>query len=209
MDFLLEPLLDMYGPWPYLVIFGVLLACGMGLPIPEDVTLFVAGVLAYYGVCNIYTVIAVSMVGVIFGDSLMWWLGRHYGRALTQKWIFRKLLHEDRLDAVAKRLKANKGERLLFAARFMPGLRAPFFFSAGILHVPYAKFIFYDGMAAILSVPAIVGCVYYFGDNLDQVIRTIKKAEYGIIATIVAGILFLIVKWYWQMRRNAGAAKGA
>jgi len=200
MDALVDILLSFYGPWPYILIFGILLLCGLGLPIPEDVTLFAAGLISYYGVTPVGWMIVVSFVGVIIGDSICFFLGAHYGRKLTKKWIFHKLLPDDRLDAVRKKFN-ERGEKLLFAARFMPGLRAPIFFSAGTLHVPYRKFLLYDGGAALISVPAIVGAVYYFGDSLDHVVRVIKRVEYGIVLVLVAIVLAVLGKWYVTHRK--------
>jgi protein MpaA len=202
MDFLLDLLLDLYGPVPYAIIFSILIACGFGLPIPEDITLFAAGALAYYGVVDFFWILLLSFVGVMLGDSIMFMLGARYGRKLTRVWIFRKLLPDDRLDQVGKSLN-EKGVKLLFAARFMPGLRAPIFFSAGALHIPFRKFFFYDGLAALLSVPAIVGAVFYFGDTLDHVIEVIKHVENGIVVLIFSTIGFLIGRHYWQKRKNS------
>lgn len=204
MDTLVDFIANFYGPTPYFIIFGILLICGLGVPIPEDITLFAAGVLSYYGLTDVWTMIAVSMLGVLLGDSIIFWLGARYGRKITKKWFFARILPEERLDAVSKQL-ANKGNRLIFAARFMPGLRAPIFFSVGTLHVPYRVFLFYDGTAALLSVPAIVGAVYYFGDQLDHVVRVIQQIEHGIVFVIFAALIFFGAKWY---RKHRKAKKG-
>lgn len=200
MDRLVDFLLNFHGPTPYFLIFGILLLCGLGLPIPEDITLFAAGLLSYYGLTNLWVAIVVSYFGVLIGDSIVFALGAHYGRKLTKKWIFHKLLPDERLNAV--RVKFHKrGNKLIFAARFMPGLRAPIFFSAGTLHLPYRIFLFYDGLAALLSVPTIVGAVYYFGDHLDHVVRVIQRIEHGIVLVIIGLILAGAGKWYITHRR--------
>lgn len=200
MDWIAVNIVEFYGPTSYLLIFGVLMVCGLGLPIPEDIVLFAAGLFSYYGVSNLWLMIAVSFLGVMVGDGIIFWLGHHYGRKLTKKWIFHKLLPDDRLNAVQRKFH-QRGNPLIFMARFMPGLRAPIFFSAGALHLPYRIFIFYDGVAALLSVPAILGAVYYFGDELDEVVETIKRVENGIVLIIVAFILAIIAKWYVTHRR--------
>jgi membrane protein DedA with SNARE-associated domain len=201
MDALVDFLLNFYGPMPYLIVFGILLACGMGVPIPEDITLVVGGILAYYGVCNVWVMIGVCLAGVMIGDSLVFWLGAKYGRPLTKKWFFHKVLPDERLDAVQGKFK-RYGNKLIFAARFMPGLRAPIFFSAGVLHLPFSVFFWFDGVAALLSVPAIVGGVYVFGDEIDQFIKAMRSFEYGIFAAILAVILLLVVKWYLNHRQS-------
>lgn len=200
MDRLLDFLLNFHGPTPYFVIFGILISCGIGLPIPEDIILLTAGLLAYYGLTNVWLTVGIGLLGVILGDTLIFWLGSHYGRKLTKKWFFHKLLPDDRLIAVSRRFK-RRGNRLIFAARFMPGLRAPIFFSAGTLHLPYRIFLFYDGLAALLSVPLIIGAVYYFGDNLDQVVQSIQKFEHGIVLVIFMVMMLMLGKWYVTHRK--------
>ena len=90
MDAVVEFLLNFSGPTPYFMVFGILLLCGLGLPIPEDVTLILGGILSYYGLCDLSLMIVVCFAGVMVGDSLMFWLGAHYGRQLTKKWFFHK-----------------------------------------------------------------------------------------------------------------------
>lgn len=208
MDQLVDFLLNFYGPWPYLLIFGILLLCGFGLPIPEDISLFAAGLLAYYGVCDLWLMIAVGFAGVMVGDSIMWWLGFRYGRILMRKAFFQKLLPEERIEMASRRFNEKGSKRLLFFGRFMPGLRAPIYFTAGMLHVPYARFFVMDGLAALLSVPAIIGAVYYFGDELDLVVRWIRKIEHG-IAFLVLGILAAILAKWWITHRRAQSKASA
>ncbi len=207
MDLMLDFLLGFYGPTPYILLFCILLACGFGLPIPEDITLFAGGVLSYYGICNVYVMIVVCLAGVLIGDSIVFWLGHHYGRKLTRVWFFKKILTEERLELVRHKF-ADRGNRMIFAARFMPGLRTPVFFSVGTLHVPFRVFFFYDGLAALISVPAIVGAVYYFGDQLEKVVDSIKKVEHGILALIALAILAFVAKRYLSRRKLNGGSAG-
>jgi membrane protein DedA with SNARE-associated domain len=189
------------GFTPYFLLFGVLLACGLGVPIPEDITLFVGGMLAYYDIVNVWVVIFVCMAGVLIGDSTIFFLGTKYGRALTNKPFFHKFLPPERL-AIVKEKFHEKGNRVIFAARFMPGLRAPTFFSAGTLHLPFRVFFFYDGMAALISVPTIVWVVYHFGALADQVIGIIRRVEHSIIFVVVALILVAVAKWHFNRQRQ-------
>ncbi len=200
MDFIVDFLIDYYGPIPYLAIFFILLACGLGLPIPEDITLIAAGILTYYGVCDVWVMIGVCLLGVLVGDSFMFWLGHHYGRKLIKRWPFRVFIDETKIDGIRNKLQ-NHGGKLLFSARFMPGLRSTVFFASGMLHFPYRKLLIYDGAAALISVPAIVYSVFYFGDFLEHVIKLIKKVEGGIAGVIAALIIFFIVK-YWLKHKK-------
>jgi membrane protein DedA with SNARE-associated domain len=200
MDHLVDFLLNFYGPTPYFLVLGILLACGLGLPVPEDITLFAAGLLCYYGLTSLWPMVGVALLGVIMGDSLIFFLGHKFGRRLTKRWFFHKLLPDDRLIAVQNKFH-KRGNKLIFAARFMPGLRAPIFFSAGTLHLPARVFWFYDGMAALISVPAIIGAVYFFGDELDHVVRVIRKIEHGILFVVFGVAVAIFTKWYITHRK--------
>jgi len=203
MSQIAEFLLGFRGPKAYGLVFLILLACGLGVPIPEDITL--AGVLAYYKAGNVWGMIAVGFAGVMVGDGAMFWLGRRYGLALARKPLVSKILTEARLARVSEVLR-TRGNRILFAARFMPGLRSPLFFTAGALGVPVRVFLFYDGLAALISVPAIVYSVFFFGHQLEDVVLAIKQANQGIVALIVIVTIALAVKW--RLGRKGAAKEG-
>lgn len=186
---------------PYVLVFLILLACGMGLPVPEDITLFVAGMLAYYGKADVFAMIVVCMGGVLIGDSSIFLLGAKYGPGITKKPFFRKYLTPDRLDSIKEKLHRN-GNKVIFASRFMPGLRAPTFFCAGVLHLPLKIFLLYDGMAALISVPTIVWLVYHFGHLADEVFTAITHVEHLIVFGIVTGVAVITGKWYLHHKRS-------
>lgn len=200
MDFLVDFLLNFYGPVHYLFVFGVLLLCGFGIPIPEDITLIVAGVISYYGLTDVHLMTVVGFFGVMFGDSTIFLLGQKYGMRLSRAGLFSRVLTPERLESVSATFR-KRGNKMLFAARFMPGVRTAMFFSAGTLGIPFRVFFFYDGLAALLSVPLIVYSVFYFGDELDQVVRWIKRIEHGIIFVILAVVGFAVVKWVLSKRK--------
>lgn len=204
MQEMLSFMLNFHGLMPYILVFSILLACGLGVPIPEDITLFVGGMLAYNGIVNVWVMILVCMAGVLVGDTTIFLLGAKYGRKLTDKPFFHKFLSPERLAIVQEKFH-EKGNKVIFAARFMPGLRAPTFFSAGTLHLPFRVFFFYDGMAALISVPTIVWVVYHFGGLANKVIGIIRQVEHGIIAVVVIIILFLIFKWHLNKNKQQPA----
>jgi membrane protein DedA with SNARE-associated domain len=201
MESLIEFLLYSQGPVPYIVAFSVLVACGIGLPIPEDITLFAMGLISYYGLTDIRISIAVCLVGVLLGDSVIYFIGHHYGSRMAKRGIFAKLLPPDRMKRT-RELYHKYGNKLIFVARFMPGLRAPAYFSAGTFHLPYKVFIFYDGMAALLSVPLLVGAVYYFGDHVDHVIQVARKVQNGIVFLVLGLVLIFVIKHYVMQKRS-------
>lgn len=189
------------GPWPYVIVFAVLLACGFGLPVPEDITLFVAGIMSYLGKSDVFMMIVVAMGGVLIGDGTIFLLGHKYGRQIAGKGIFKRILHPERFAAIQEKFH-DHGNKIIFGARFMPGLRTPIFFSAGTMHIPFRVFLFYDGLAALISVPAIVYTTFYFGNQIEKVVKIVRSVENGITITVIAVAAFFAIRWYIKHRKK-------
>ncbi len=195
LDAFIDYLASFSGIGAYLIILGWLLLCGLGVPVPEDIALFAAGLLAYNEAAEIYTMIIVAMFGVMAGDSIIFGLGRRYGLNLIQQTFLKRFLTPESL-AKAQEMFQKRGNAIFFFVRFAPGFRAPVFFSAGALKVPYRIFAFYDGLAALISVPTIVYTTYYFGDRITEVIGMFRRTNEGLFAAIVLVVAVILFKRY-------------
>ena len=204
MENLLKTLLIGSQGWAaYGTIFGILLACGVGVPFPEDVSLIFGGYLVFRGAANLPMMVATGFLGILAGDSIIYWGGRRLGdRARTDHGRFlRRLLTPERRARV-EALFARHGEKIVMAARFMPGVRAVSFFTAGSAGMPYARFICFDGLAALASAPAFVFLGFRFGRQLQRVIELLKRFQ---TATAIA-ILVIACAWlgwrHWRDNRT-------
>ncbi len=202
----MEALVDflIHQPWwaIHATLFGVLLACGLGMPVPEDIILFTMGYCAYLGLADLKLGIFVCMIGVLVGDVTIYFLGHHFGTKLTQKGFFKRILPEHRMEKT-RTLFHRWGNKLIFVARFMPGLRAPVYFSAGTLQLPFKIFFLYDFLAAIISVPTFVYSMYYFGSNVEGVIKKAHQIQGGIAALIIAIVAFFLIKHFYFKEKEA------
>ena len=188
-----------YGSYSYGVILAVLLACGFGLPLPEDVTLVAGGILASRDIIDFKFTVAVCMVGVLAGDGTIFFLGSRYGKRLRRAKFFSLVLPEKR-DAAVKSIFDKYGDKVIFMARFMPGLRTPLFFATGSYHVPFWKFFMLDGLAALISVPLWVYVGYLFGANLEELERVMRHAQAGIFLGLGLITLFFVGVYFLKKR---------
>ena len=90
MDSLLAHLSSLSADSVYLTLIGILLLCGLGMPIPEDISLISAGYLAHLGVVGVHRVFMVCLLAVLLGDSMAFGLGWKWGHRLLKTRFLRR-----------------------------------------------------------------------------------------------------------------------
>ncbi len=213
---LLDFLVRIFTDNGYVAVFVILLICGFGVPIPEDISLVAGGVIAGLGYANVHVMCGVGIVGVLAGDSLMFMVGRIFGeRALRLRWVA-YLLTPKRYALVQAKF-TRFGNRLMFVARFLPGLRSPIFLTAGMTRrVSFIRFFMLDGFAALISVPIWVYLGYYGAQNHDWLLKWLERGKV-IVLIVAVVILAFFARYFWkrtsrrrsllrlrQSRRNRG-----
>ena len=105
MDIWLQQLSALQGLPAYALTFGLLLACGIGAPMNEDIVLLVAASLTLNQVMEPVPLMVVSWLGLLAGDALIFHWGYRYGaRMLKTKW-FARVVPEDRLQGFQERVR--------------------------------------------------------------------------------------------------------
>jgi len=188
----------------YAAILAVLFACGLGLPIPEDITLFAAGFLAYKGRITLFGALIVGLLGVLVGDTFMYLIGRNFGRRVFGWPMFRRMFTPDRIRLAEEKIH-NNARIICFTSRFAPGLRAPVYITSGILRVPFTTFILMDGLAALISVPVWVLLAYYLGDKVEMLLGIAKNAKIGFAILLLLLIVAYIVRKVRKRRIEKGS----
>jgi membrane protein DedA with SNARE-associated domain len=160
----------------YAGLLVVLVLCGMGLPIPEDVALLAGGFLVHRGVIQYPITILVALVGVVSGDNLLFFLGRRFGTGLVTYLGIGRPRSQRQIDWL-KSFMDRHGNRAIFYARFVAGLRALVYLTAGSLGLSPLRFFLYDLAGAVISVPIVITLGYLFGNELEAVLRYIGGFE--------------------------------
>lgn len=178
----------------YWGLFLALLACGFGLPVPEDIILITGGVLAAPSNKRVLITLMVCMVGVLGGDGIVFTLGRRYRNKILRMPPFSWVVRPKRLRQI-RRLYRKYGYWAIFISRFLAGLRATSFLMAGISQVPYRVFFLADGLAALLSVPFFIYLGFWFADDIESLFDRIEKVKGWGIWAVVGIILFVVARY--------------
>jgi len=190
----------------YLWLTGILLLCGLGLPIPEDISLIAAGYFSYKGVLQVHKAALICLGAVLAGDSLAFFMGHYFGRRVLAS-RFAKQYFTPRRQLRVRAYFRKFGSKVVLVGRFTPGLRFTIFFTAGTLHLRPSVFLIYDFSAALFSVPVLVYSAWLFGSQIDYVVKYARRTEHGIlIAVLLAALIIGIKAWRRHKKRVALAA---
>ncbi len=193
MQALVERLSTLPGPAAYALFFVLVFGCGIGLPLNEDLLIIAASVLVYYGVLSAPLVVGLAIVAVVLGDALALHAGARLGEGLARRRWLARIVPPEKLSRAQEQFRV-RGHGLLFIARFLPGVRTVVFFAAGTLGIPLRALWLYDGVAALIEVPALVYGVRYLAGNTEQLLEVLRRFQLVLLAGVLVGLLVFLLR---------------
>jgi membrane protein DedA with SNARE-associated domain len=186
----------------HLGIFLILFAAGLGVPIPEEVPVLAAGVLAHEGVIRWWIALPVCIAGVLSGDVALYWIGHHWGERILEWRMVRYVLTREREERLMSAYRRH-GVKIVFTARHVMGLRAAAFLTAGIAHVPFWKFLLVDTVAALVGVPVGFGIAFLFTDQLERVMADVHRFERWLVLYALVALAAWLAFLGWRQNRKS------
>ncbi len=186
------------------------MACGLGVPLPEDVSLILGGYLVHAGKANLVLMIATGFLGILMGDSIIFFAGRRIGAQIGSKQggFFARIVTPEKRARV-EQLFHKHGDKIVCLARFMPGVRAVTFFTAGSVGMKYLRFLLFDGAAALISAPVFIWLGFHFGGELETLLENVKKGQTRVIVILLTVAVVYLAYLFLKRRRDKAAAAAA
>ena len=197
---------ELVGHWGYFAIFFAVLFGNVGLPVPEEMILSLAGYLSWRGELGLPIVLGVGVLSAISGDNVGYWIGRWYGYAAVERYGRKILLTPKRLES-ARGFIARYGSIAVFLARFVPGLRFLAGPTAGAMGLKFSAFFISNVLGAALYVPIAVGVGYAIGygagESIERVRKIVGEIEHIVLAlALLATGAFLAQRWWRVLARH-------
>jgi membrane protein DedA with SNARE-associated domain len=184
-----------YGYW---ALAAILLLENAGIPLPGETVLLLASFLAYsQHELQLSWIIAVATLAATLGDNLGFALGHYGGRPVLDRYqsIFR--IPQATLTR-GENLFARYGAATIFFARFVFGMRIIAGPLAGVLRMPWRRFVIFNFLGATLWVSVIASVGYLFGRHWERLEQILKRFD------ILAVILLIVIAFYlWQRSRRS------
>lgn len=204
MQHYLTHLIERTGQWAYLVIFlGAMLesAAFLGLLIPGESLVLLAGFLAAQGLLDLDVLMGVVTLGAVLGDSMGYEMGRRMGRPALLQYGSRFGLSDARV-ARADAFFARHGSKAVFLGRFVGFARALVPFLAGASQMAYRKFLPYNILGALLWASAVTLLGYFLGASWQTAGRWLGRGS-AVLGGMMVFVLLLVWLWRWAVRHEA------
>jgi membrane-associated protein len=184
-----------YGYW---AVGAALLLENAGVPVPGETILLLASFLAYSEhELQLPWIIVVATIAATLGDNLGFALGYYGGRPLLERYQALFRIQQSTLTR-GERLFARYGAVTIFFARFVFGMRIIAGPMAGVLRMPWRRFLIFNFLGAAVWVSVISGAGYLFGRHWMRLEHGIKRFD------MIVVVLVLIVAgfWWWRSRER-------
>ena len=191
---------------PLAIAAVVLLVIGiesMGVPLPGEITLVAASLLAATGAFSPWYVAVGAAIGAIVGDSIGYAIGRRGGRRLLERLgrRFPKHLGPEHL-ARAEKIFEKWGVWAVFLGRFVALLRILAGPLAGALRVPYGRFLVANATGGLVWAFGTVFVIYWVGEQAERYLKDFSWA--ALVLAVGAGFVTT-----WVLKRRAARATAA
>ena len=180
-------------PGSYFGIFLLMVLTGCGLPVPEEVFIIGAGVLSANGELRPEFAFPAALLGALVGDAAMYGIGYRFGRLLHRYPKLSKLFGADR-EEYFERAVERHGFKVLLLARFMVGVRGPVYLAAGVVRMPFLKFLLWDLVCATLVVGAFFSLAFFFGEEIADLLTDAEVGLTVIVITLAAAVAFVALR---------------
>jgi undecaprenyl-diphosphatase len=204
LDKLLEDVGSTLGSWTYLLVAVLAFAeaaAFLGLVVPGETAIIVAGVVAGQGQIDIIALIALVWAASVAGDLTGYVLGKRLGRPFLLRHGPRVGVSEERVRQVDHFFERHGG-KAVFVGRFVGLVRALSPFLAGSSGMPLRRFIPYDVLGAGIQNTALCLVGYVFWHSLDRVLAIAKQGALALAVTISVLVALVVAVRWLRVREN-------
>lgn len=190
---MMQQWVEVTGPYAIVLLFFASVLEYVFPPFPGD-TVTVVG--AYYAVVDVQPLFLIFLA--VIGGNLVGSAIDYGAGVLLRRWRPRRLSLE-RLSAIEETWK-RKGDWLIVANRFLPGVRGLFFVAAGLSGMPFARVMMLGALSSALWSSALLALGFVLGANLPTLLGWVRA--YGVVAWGVVAVAAAIFLARWLLRRR-------
>jgi membrane-associated protein len=152
--------------WTYALVFGLATLDVLAPILPSESLLVAAAALAASGRLDVGLVAAAGAAGALLGDNIAFGCGRLLDTRL-RRWAEATPRRRERLEWAEHQL-GRRGGTIIVGSRFIPGGRTATMIAAGLLEMPWRRFVAFDLAAAVIWALYGTGIGYFGGAAFED-----------------------------------------
>ena len=191
----------------YALLFGWVLLEQGGLPIPATPLLLAAGALAGQGRMSLPLVVLSAATGCFFADIFWYTFGKRRG-AVVLNLLCRIAMEPDSCVRRTETRFEKWGARTLLFCKFVPGLNTAAPALAGMVGVPFARFLAFGLSGGLLWTLAYTLLGFVFSKQLDRVVRDAHLLGNGLLILFLTGVVAYVLYRWRERERFIRQVKG-
>jgi len=190
---------DWLSIWGYPGVFVFVFIGNLGVPVPEETVLLVAGFLAGRGELALRMLYLVGVGSAVTGDCCGFLFGRTGGQHLLERLAQRFTFVRRRYNRLQTFFQTH-GAKAVFMARFVAGARFMAGPMAGAAGMSFWRFLGWNVLGALIWCSIVITVGYVVGDELDWIARLVRTAGHWVAVGFF--LLLLIVVLFWREHRQ-------
>jgi membrane protein DedA with SNARE-associated domain len=198
----MEALLHVIEHHGYSALVTIVFMEAIGLPIPAAIALLTAGAASAWGVVSPGGSLLVAVLGIVSGDTLLYFLGRKSGWWLLGV-LCRVAVNPETCILRSAESFYKRGRMTLLFAKFIPGINTMAPPLAGSMKMRFSQFLRLDILGAFLYVVAYFAAGFVFSRILKDVIRVFEsfgRAMEAVLIVALVGYAAYRFYLYWTHR---------
>lgn len=188
--------LQIYG-----LIFVFLMAGAFGFPFPEEITFLSIGYAVYRGWINPIAGTMVGFLSVLTGDTVIYFLGDKLGLKIFSLPVLRTIITKRAIEK-GHALLNRHGSKFVFFSKFVVGLRYSVFFASGMMRIGYKRFIGFDALASLITIPLLATLAYRNGRHINRLADAVKRVDRWVLLIVLTGIAAFIIINYIRNKKK-------
>jgi membrane protein DedA with SNARE-associated domain len=184
-------------------IFVLMVAESACLPIPSEATMLFAGFNVANGEYSLFAVTATGVLANLVGSWIAYAVG-YYGRVDLLEKHGRKLHVKPSHLAWADQWFARYGAPVVFFSRMLPVIRTFISLPAGVARMPFWRFTVLTTLGCIPWIFMLTFIGMQVGENWESWKDSLHYVDYAVLAMIVLGLGYLLVRRRRSSRAPAG-----
>ena len=187
-------MIDWLG-WGYFGIFLLMVLENVVPPVPSEVIMSVAGIAAGQGKMDFTLLVLTGTLGCAVGNLFWWEIGRRFGyerlRPAIDRWGRWLTMDWEDVENL-RRFFDRWGGVTVFVFRFMPIGRTVISIPAGLMHMPFWRFLVFTTLGSAIWNTILVGVGFWLGASFE-------KIDHWVAPVVTATLVAMLLLYVWRV----------